>query len=179
MDIKLKPDAEIRENVLMNKVYTKLHKALCDMQATNIGISFPNHKIKLGNVIRAHSVDLRLKELQGSNWLGGLVGYCEISEILPVPGKVKYRTVSRKQANMTAAKLRRLKKRGSITNAEVKKYKAKMFAQGLGNPYVELKSLSNGHMHRRYIEFGDLKERPVEGVFDKFGLSKVTTIPWF
>jgi len=37
-DIKINPDAEMRENVLLNKVYAKLHKALHTLKATDIGI---------------------------------------------------------------------------------------------------------------------------------------------
>jgi len=80
---------------------------------------------------------------------------------------------------MTESKLRRLIKRGSISEEEVKQYRIKMFQGGLENPYVELKSMSNGQMHRRFIEFGELQDKSVEGRFDFFGLSKEATIPWF
>ncbi|MEE9356016.1 MAG: type I-F CRISPR-associated endoribonuclease Cas6/Csy4 [Methylococcaceae bacterium] len=80
---------------------------------------------------------------------------------------------------MTEAKLRRLIKRGSITEDEIKTYKAKMFQQGLDNPYLELESTSNGHKHRRYLQFGEIIAEPVAGKFDQFGLSKTTTVPWF
>ena len=106
-------------------------------------------------------------------------GYCNVSDILPVPDLVQYRTVSRKQSNMTQSKFNRLIKRGSITEAEAKQYKAKMFTKGLDNPYLELQSGSNGHKHRRYIEFGELLDNPVAGEFDQFGLSKTATVPWF
>lgn len=179
IDIQIKPDAEMRENVLLNKVYTKLHKALFSLKSTDIGISFPKYKVLLGDVIRIHGAANRLSELQNTNWLGGLVGYCEATKIQQIPNDVDYRTVSRKQVNMTSAKLRRLIKRGSISDEEAKKYKAKMFAQGIDNPYLELDSISNGNTHRRYIDFGDHQEFPVAGEFDQFGLSKNTTVPWF
>ena len=179
MDIRIKPDAEMRENVLLNKVYTKFHKALCDLKATDIGISFPKYRVKLGEVIRIHASSDRLKELQMMNWLGGLSGYCDVSDILPVPEQVKYRVISRVQSNMTEAKLRRLMKRGSIAAEEARAYKAKMFAQGMDNPYLELESRSNGHKHRRYLQFGELLDSYTEGEFDQFGLSKTASIPWF
>ena len=179
MDIRIKPDAEMRENVLLNKVYTKFHKALCDLKATDIGISFPKYRVKLGEVVRIHASSDRLKELQTMNWLGGLSGYCDASDVLPVPEQVKYRVISRVQSNMTEAKLRRLIKRGSILPEQIKVYKAKMFAAGLDNPYLELQSNSNGHKHRRFVQFGDLSSTQVEGEFDQFGLSKTASIPWF
>ncbi len=179
INIQIQPDAEMRENVLLNKVYTKLHKALHELKSTALGVSFPHYQIKLGDVIRIHGNTTDIEQLQSNNWLGGLSGYCKISPINQIPDNVKYRTVSRKQTNMSPAKLRRLVKRGSISANDVKKYKAKMFTQSLDNPYFELESTSNGHKHRRFIEFGSLTETSVEGEFDQFGLSKVATIPWF
>ena len=179
IDLKIKPDAEMRENLLFNKIYAKLHKALSTMQSNDIGVSFPKYRIKLGDTIRIHGSQDRLNVLQGMAWLGGLSGYCDVSECLPVPNGVKHRVISRKQCNMTEAKLRRLQKRGSITAEASKEYKAKMFTQGLDNPYLELESASNGHKHRRYIQFSELVDDQVKGEFDQFGLSKKATIPWF
>jgi len=179
IDILIKPDSEMRLNVLLNTVYTKLHKILHDSQSVNIGISFPKYEITLGNVLRIHGDDSVLKNLHGFDWLGGIKGYCQVSEIKPIPVEVKFRTVSRKQSTMSPSKLRRLVKRGSISEDDVSEYRAKMFKKGLDNPYVELMSGSNGHRHRRYIDFGPLLERPVTGDFDQFGLSKSATIPWF
>ncbi len=179
VDIKIKSDAEMRENLLLNKAYSKFHKALFSLNTTEIGVSFPKFKILLGSIIRLHGTETQLAELQQSNWLGGLSGYCDVSPIQSVPSNVKYRTISRIQANMTEAKLRRLIKRGSISAEEKKGYKAKMFQQGLDNPYFELQSSSNGHKHRRYIQFGELLDKSVTGKFDQFGLSKTATVPWF
>ncbi|PYD07066.1 type I-F CRISPR-associated endoribonuclease Cas6/Csy4, partial [Pseudomonas syringae pv. pisi] len=47
------------------------------------------------------------------------------------------------------------------------------------NPYIELVSVSNGQRHRRYIEFGELFNEPITGLFDQFGLSNSATVPWF
>nr|WP_024592164.1 type I-F CRISPR-associated endoribonuclease Cas6/Csy4 [Pseudoalteromonas sp. TB13] len=163
IDITLQPDAEMRENVLLNKVYTKLHKALFDEQSTNIGISFPTYKILLGRAIRIHGDMNALTKLQTVNWLGGLSGYCKVSDILPIPEQVQYRVISRKQSTMTNAKLNRLIKRNTISAEEIKAYKAKMFTKGLDNPYFELESGSTGHLHRRYIQFGNLLPNAIGG----------------
>lgn len=179
INVQIKPDAEMRENVLLNKVYTKFHKALSIMKATDIGVSFPKYKIILGDIIRLHGSYKRLLELQETNWLGGLNGYCNVSEVLIIPDAISNRKVSRKQPNMTAAKLRRLIKRNSISSEEIKKYKAKMFNYGLDNPYLELESITNGNKHRRYIQFSELSDKALTGKFDQFGLSKTATIPWF
>lgn len=179
IDVKLKPDAEMRENVLMNMVCTKLHKALFDLNSAVIGVSFPDYQLKLGSRIRLHGSTVDLENLQSQNWLGGLIGYCAVANVAKIPAQVQYRIISRIQSNMTQAKLNRLLKRGTIAPEQVRDYKAKLFSCGLDNPYMELESNSNGHKHRRYIKFGELKSSPSEGTFDYFGLSKTATVPWF
>ncbi len=179
IDITLRADAEIPINRLLNTVYTSFHKALCDLNSTTIGVSFPRYQITLGNLMRIHGVLSDLNDLQRLDWLGGMRAYCEVSEIKLVPDTVQFRTIKRKQTTMSQAKLKRLVKRGSITENELKQYKAKMFTKGLEHPYLELISGSNGHKHRRYIEFGELIDHSVTGQFDQFGLSKTATVPWF
>jgi len=179
IDIRIKPDAEMRQNVLLNKVYTKLHKTLWELNSSDIGISFPEWKVLLGKVIRVHSSQARLEQLQAKNWLGGLSGYCHVSVTQAIPQQVLYRRISRARSNMSQSKLNRLIKRGSISPSETKAYRAKMFASGIDNPYLELESSSNGHKHRRYVQFSELLDKAKSGKFDSFGLSKEATIPWF
>ena len=179
LDIHILPDPEFKETVLMNALHTKLHKALCDLESTTIGVSFPNNERTLGDRLRLHGSAEVLDKLQCQSWIGGMSGYCLQSDIQPVPSDSKFRNISRQQPTMSPAKLKRLFKRGSITDDEVKQYKVKMFAKGLDNPYLEIVSGSNGQRHRRYIEFGPLLDNPIKGAFDQFGLSKIATIPWF
>ncbi len=179
IDIKLMPKKEIRENVLLNQVYTSFHKRLYDLKSNDIAVSFPEYRLKLGRLFRIHGSKEALEKLQAKEWLGKYAEFCKVSNIEVIPEKVQYRTVSRVQQNMTEAKLRRLIKRGNIPEEDIKKYRIKMFQGGLDNPYVELVSMSNGQRHRRFIEFGELQEVEVKGEFDLFGLSKVSTIPWF
>ncbi len=189
LDIKIKPDAEMQENWLLNKVCTKLHKAIFDLSATDIGISFPQSDKKLGCIIRIHSTQGRLNKLQNLNWLGGLSGYCKVGDILPVPDKVDgYLTVSRIRQNMSISKMQKrithqkatgcLKTDDDIKAYE-KQYKAKMFKTGLDNPYLELQSTSTGNKYRIYIAFGAIQKQPASGEFNKFGLSPTATVPIF
>jgi len=179
IDIKIIPNKEIRENVLLNQVYTAFHKRLYDLKSTDIAVSFPEYRLKLGKVFRIHGTKEALKKLNEKDWLGKYNAFCKIAKIESIPEITKYRTVSRIQQNMTEAKLRRLIKRGSIPEEDIKKYRIKMFQGGLDNPYVELVSMSNGKLHRRFIEFGELQDSEIKGEFDLFGLSKVSTIPFF
>lgn len=180
IDLHFQADEEVPIYFIRNKVFAKLHKALYELEENTIGISFPNYKTKLGDILRIHGEQSNLTVLQQKNWLGGLAGYCDVGEVLLIPVAVKgYRTISRVRSNMSNAKLQRLKKRGSITVEEMKRYDIKMIKTFLTNPYLELESTSNGHKHRRYLQFGVLVSEPVVGKFDSFGLSKTATVPWF
>lgn len=181
IDINLFPDAEIPGPVLMNSVFSKLHKALCDLSTTTIGVSFPKARVTLCNLLRIHGTESDLSNLMSKNWLGRISGYCSISQVTQVPDSVKYRTVSRKHFTKSAAKLRRQRKRGNLTESQLADYQDKMTSQYEKTvlPYLDLTSGSNGHRHRRFIELGPLLDSPEPGQFDQFGLSKTATIPWF
>ena len=179
IDIKLFPNKEIRENVLLNQVYTAFHKRLYELKSDTIGVSFPEYHLKLGKLFRIHGSKDDLQILQAKEWLGKYSTYCKVSDIKNIPDEVQYRSISRIQQNMTQAKLRRLIKRGSIPDDEIKAYKIKMMQGGLDNPYVELISMSNGKLHRRFLNFSELQSVENKGKFDFFGLSKEATIPWF
>lgn len=178
-DILLLPDPEFPATVLMNAVFAKLHKALHDSGSSTIGVSFPHSNRTLGDVLRLHGSDSDLQQLRQRHWLGGMSGYCQFSAIRPVPDDAKHRKVSRRQANMSQAKLKRLQRRGSISDGEAEQYRIKMASQRLTGPYLELQSVSNGQKHRRYLEFGPLQDDPIRGEFDHFGLSRGGTVPWF
>ena len=179
IDISLRPKSGMQVYLLMNQVYSKLHKALFVMVASEIGVSFPNYQSNLGSVLRLHSDKAALVGLQSLDWLSGLQIYCHVSLIKDVPKKCKYRVVSRIQNNMSKAKLRRLIKRGSISEHEILAYKSQMQSTVMNYPFVELKSMSNGQKHRRYIKLSSLYDNEVKGKFDSFGLSKSATVPWF
>lgn len=180
IDVTIKPDDEMRENLLLNTVFTKLHKALCDLRTDKIGVSFPLYRVLLGKKIRIHSSEDQLNQLQAKKWIGALSGYCEFTEISKISNNVQYRTVSRWQGSMSKSNYQRLLRRGTITADKAGEYKAKMLRQQMTElPYLEMQSGSNGHKHRRYLKMGELLDQPVEGAFNQFGLSKTATIPWF
>jgi CRISPR-associated endonuclease Csy4 len=179
LDIRILPDPEFKETILINAIYSKFHRALFDLRSTTIGVSFPRYQVTLGNLMRVHGTAEWLDKLQSFNWIGGMSSYCQISEFNYVPSDTKFRTISRKQTTMSQSKLNRLIKRSSIAEEDIEQYKAKMYSKRLDNPYIELTSGSNGQKHRRYIAFGELLDHPVAGKFDQFGLSKTATVPWF
>jgi CRISPR-associated endonuclease Csy4 len=179
LDIILKPDAELREAELSSKVFTKLHKGLVTLKTNQIGISFPEVKVKLGLIYRLHGDIDKLTELQELNWLGPLIGYCKVSDVLSIPNAVKYRNIKEKRSNLSSSTLRRLIARGSIDKDGEKRYKIKMLSNSFDNPYLDILSSSTGQVYRKFFEFGDILAEPVDGSFDSYGLSKDATIPWF
>ena len=179
IDIQLQPDAKMRENVLLNRVYSKLHNALCHLKTHDIGVSFPDYQQRLECLLRLHGTQQSLDRLQGLNWLAGLQNFCQISPITATPTPSHHRVLSRQQCNLTKAKLRRLIKRESIPAHEIQHYRAKMFQQGLTTPYVELNSHSSQQDYRLYIKFSEISDIAVIGKFNHFGLSRSATVPWF
>ncbi len=184
IDIELFPKKELRENILLNQLYTEFHRRLCDLDSTDIGVSFPKYKKILGDVFRIHGKEEALGRLQSEEWIKKYSKNYHVSKIASIPKEIKYRTISRVQQTMSQSKLRRLIKRaeegkGGIKNEDIKKYKIKMFQGGLDNPFVELISGSSKQRYRLFIEFGDFQDTKVKEKFDTFGLSKTSTVPWF
>lgn len=179
IDMTLFPDAEFPSTVLLNSLYSKLHKALYDLSSTSIGVSFPKYEATLGNVLRIHGTTKDLERLMSLKWVGAMNDYCNISKIERVPPNTTYRHFKRQQTNMSQSKLRRLVKRGTLKSDTVKNYKSKMTEQFIQAPYVELKSASTGQTYRRYIKIGEISKEQIIGNFDHFGLSKNATVPWF
>jgi CRISPR-associated endonuclease Csy4 len=189
VEIKLQPDAEFSSPVLMNALFSKLHKVLFDMQSNDIGVSFPDYGKILGERVRIHGEESRLKALCVKDWIQRMRDYCQVGPIQKAPEEISYRVFSRRQEKMNSSRLKRLLarqekgKRGTRTNLtekSIEKYKQEMLvSKQNAMPYLELKSNSNGNVHRRYIQFGELSDTPVQGKFDTFGLSKTATVPWF
>ncbi|PJD94428.1 MAG: type I-F CRISPR-associated endoribonuclease Cas6/Csy4 [Legionella sp.] len=179
IDIIIPSNQEFAIPVLLNAIYSKLHKRLCDLHTTNIGVSFPKYKITLGDKLRIHGSLESLSNLQYLPWLGSLNDYCQVSKIIPVPKDIQFRNICRSQANIKLSKLNRLLRRGSITEKDAQDYLVAITNISIKTPYVETTSSSNGHKYKRHIKLGELRSTPMTGEFDQFGLSKTATIPWF
>jgi CRISPR-associated endonuclease Csy4 len=164
---------DIRVNNIqdMNIKYSKLHKALFDLSADNIGVSFPSmNKNTLGNVMRIHGDKKALSVLKD---IFPYYLLCEIEDVSPDAEYCIYRRV---KMNMSQSKLRRLLKRGTITTNNTKKYIEKMNKGKLDIPYLEIKSNSTGQIYRRYISCIKCNKN-MNGLFDFFGMSETKTVP--
>ena len=170
IDIRLRPDPDFAPAMLMGALYNKLHRALFDLQATDLGVSFPGHKHgvrarTLGDHLRLHGTQARLGQLMGADWLTGMRDHTQVSEVLAVPANSQHFIVARKQFNT-----------GSPSRA--KRY-AKLAARRIELPFVQINSRSTQQRFSLFIEHGKPQEKPVAGSFNHYGLSPDATVPWF
>lgn len=181
LEIKVLPDPEFKETVLMNALFSKLHRTLVAMRSTEIGVSFPDVKKKsLGTCLRLHGTLATLNNLVASGWLKGMRDYTVQTDIEPIPPDSKHRRIRRLQSKSNIDRLlRRSVAKGWLTEAEIEEKKTKMQRQLLQLPFLQLKSLSTSQTFRLFIEHGEIQSEPISGVFNAYGLSSSATVPWF
>lgn len=163
----------------MNALVAKLHRGLSLNKLDKIGISFPNHHKILGNTLRLHGTLESLNNLRDQNWYKGLTDYITMTNPERIPDHVQYRCVSRKQRKSAHNKRTRVINKGWLNEAQALEKFPDQQDQKLKEPYAEIRSLSTNSIMRLYIDHGELREAPQQGVFSSYGLSKEATIPWF
>lgn len=179
-DIRVLEDPEFSEAMLMAALFAKLHRALGAYGEGDIGVSFPQAAKTLGNTIRLHGSQQALSAIAATSWLKGLRDYTECSDILAVPEKVAYRTVSRVQVKSSAERLRRRSvKKGWLTEEQARLQILDANEQRTSLPFIVLKSLSTEQMFHLFIRQGELQTQPTTGKFSSYGLSATATVPWF
>ncbi|RWR00500.1 CRISPR-associated protein Csy4 [[Pantoea] beijingensis] len=179
-DIRVLPDPEFSDTMLMAALFAKLHRALGARNRGDIGVSFPQHNTLLGNVMRLHGTQAALTELEAMAWRKGLRDYCETTAVMQVPEKVQYRTVSRVQVKSSAARLmRRSVRKGWLTAQEAEQKRLVTDEQRTSLPFIAMNSLSTGQAFRLFIRHGEPGTQAIAGDFSSYGLSASATIPWF
>ncbi|NIY47472.1 type I-F CRISPR-associated endoribonuclease Cas6/Csy4 [Cedecea colo] len=179
-DIRVLPDPEFQESMLMAALFAKLHRALGGRKKGDIGVSFPEHNRSPGGVLRLHGKQTALKELEATGWRAGLNDYCTASSVLPVPAIKGWRKVTRVQVKSSPERLlRRSVRKGWITEEEAQHRLSAMQEKRSKLPFIQLKSLSNGQAFRLFIHHSDLQEQQISGNFSNYGFSDGATIPWF
>ncbi len=189
-DITLLPDPETDLYFLWQKVYQQMHLALVeqkdDQGQVRIGFSFPNYQYSkamkhLGSKLRVFANSkLELEKLGIDKWLGRLTDYVHVTQIREVPeGVEEYVCFSRKQvkANPEALARRRSKRKNEPIEKAIQHYDG-FQPKNICLPFVRLKSLSSQNEIKIYIE-KKVQREPKEGVYGTYGLSSVTTVPWF
>ena len=179
-DIRVLEDPEFKESMLMAALFAKLHRALGAYGEGDIGVSYPRAEKILGDTIRLHGSQQALSAIAATPWLKGLRDYTQCSDILAVPEKVAYRTVSRVQVKSSAERLRRRSvKKGWLTEEQARLQILDANEQRTSLPFIVLKSLSTEQMFHLFIRLGELQTQPTTGKFSSYGLSATATVPWF
>jgi len=182
LDIKLLPDPEFSQSMLMNALYAKLHRALVNLKNTDMGISFPFYdeaKPCLGGRLRLHGSEEILNKLMQQPWLNGMRDHVRVGSVLPVPETSELIQVKRVQAKSNVERLRRRRmKRHQLTEAEVKEILPDGTEERLKLPFLTVKSYSTAQTFRFFIKQTRVSEGQI-GQFNAYGFSLSATLPYF
>jgi len=179
IDIKLLPDLEIDETALLSNLFSKLHRTLARYGDGNIGVSFPKANKFLGSTLRLHGTESKLSGLMAIAWLKGLGDYSKISTLQPIPNDVKHCTVTRIQAKSAFNKRKRSVAKGWLSEEEALAKIPDDQQKTLKLPYIQLNSLTSGQTMRVYVKQSQPVSSATAGKFSRYGLSRITTVPWF
>jgi CRISPR-associated endonuclease Csy4 len=187
-EITLFPNEEIPTYFLWEKLYQQLHFALVEVKQPDegvpVGVSFPDFNKQfnhLGCKLRIFAKEkLELKNLNITEWLSRLKDYVTIADIENIPEKVeRYACFKRCQPKINNARLaRRMAKRKNISYELALSHFKSRTKQMSKLPFISLKSHSSDNRFRLFIEKKE-RVRPVPGLFNSYGLSNNTTVPWF
>lgn len=190
-EIKIMPNPKVPLNMVQQQVFRQLHLALADLKEKaphlSIGVSFPEYigsgsKKRLGRTIRLFAKDKKtFFMLYLLKYFRDLMKSVRISQVNFLPKeKIKgYAVFSRKQVATSAERLarHRIKTRNDMDmETAIKYYEGRV--KMLHLPFVLMKSASNGHHFRLFIDM-KLVEKPVKGEFTTYGLSYDATVPLF
>lgn len=184
LDLEVRQDPETAPHHIMSNLFGRLHRALVQLSAQDIGASFPrhdNHKPALGRHMRLHGPANSLNGLIETDWLRGLTDYVRVSDIQEVPKDTRYRLVSRMQVKSNVERLRRraMKRHGWDEKAASERIPASV-EQRLKLPFLTLSSASTSQSSfRLFVQHGPLLDEPEQGSFSSYGLGQTATIPWF
>ncbi len=182
-ELQLLPDPEFASSLLMNALFSKLHRALVSAGEGRIGVSFPDiekNSGTLGERLRLHGSSADLMRLQSTNWLSGMRDHLIVSEIQAVPANTSHRVVSRIQAKSSPERQRRRAiRRLGLSEEEAVNYIPDSAAKRLRLPSLSLASQSTGQQFRLFIAHQPLQAQATPGEFSAYGLSQNGTIPWF
>lgn len=182
------PDAEANLGFIWQKAYQQIHVALVENKTvsgnSNIAVSLPKYGDKafpLGDKLRLISeMEDKLQKLDIGKWLDRLTDYAHVTSIKEVPQSVtEFVCFSRKQFNTNIERLarRRVKRKGGSFEESLKHY-ADFQDKETTLPFINVNSLHSGEKFRLFIEQSK-EQKPVEGEFSCYGLSKTATVPWF
>jgi len=183
IEFALRPDPEFVPHQLMAALYAKLHRALVVAGHGRIGVSFPDvneSERRLGDRLRLHASQPDLLALMQAGWLGGMHDHVDCIGPSRVPPQAQHRNVRRVQTDSNPERLRRRLIRRHQIDADAARERIPDSAGAfLKLPFLQMHSGSTGLRFRLFIEHGALQQTPSAGTFSTYGLSPITTVPWF
>lgn len=183
IDIHLLPDPEFSQAHLMNALYAKLHRALVQLQSSNIGVSFPGYSLHpktLGQIMRLHGSESALQTLLTSDWLRGMRDHTQLSAIAAAPAQAEHRQLQRRQFKTSAERLRRRRMQRKGETAEQAHAAIPDHVERQPDlPFAQLRSSSTGQSFHLFLALSKAQPEPLQGPFNTYGLSTAATIPWF
>lgn len=183
IDITLLPDPEFSHAHLLGALVAKLHRALVQMQASDIGISFPRYSPRpraLGAVLRLHGTEAALQRLMAQPWLQGMRDHVQLTALLPAPPDAPRWLVGRRQFKTSADRLRRrrMRRKGETPEQAIAAIPDSVERQP-DLPFVQLRSASTGQPFCLFINQTPAQEDAALDRFNTYGLSVGSTVPWF
>lgn len=164
----------------MSALFSKLHRGLVDAGQGEIGVSFPQIQKTPGEILRLHGSDAALQRLMNHSWLNGMRDHIAVTEIQPVPSAVSYAAFGRYQpSNSADRKRRRSVRKGWLSEEEALQRIPDQQPEKVTLPYLMLRSNTNRHSFRLYIQRSALSATPVNGRFNQYGMSSTATVPVF
>lgn len=184
LEIRLLPDPEFAPTVLMNALFSKLHRALAAQGGGKIGVSFPDVEAKkpaLGQRLRLHGNQTDLVALMASNWLVGMRDHTAVTDIAEVPAHAKARVVRRvhEKSSLERQRRRKVARKGVSAEQARELLPDSVVIKPLKLPYVMVSSQSTGQKFRLFVEHLAVQDQAVAGIFSAYGLSPTATVPWF
>ncbi|MBA6412060.1 type I-F CRISPR-associated endoribonuclease Cas6/Csy4 [Parahaliea sp. F7430] len=183
LDIKLLPDPDFIPSMLMNALFSKLHRVLVERRELNVAVSFPEYSLNplgLGNCLRLYGKQGDLDSLQDTGWLTGMRDHVVYRDVQPVPSNTEYVEVRRVQARSNVERLvRRSAKRKGISEEQAREAYQNAQPKMLRLPFISLNSQSSGRRFSLFIEQGRPQKESKAGEFNRYGISQTATVPWF
>lgn len=183
LEIQLQPDPDFVPAMLMNALFSKLHRALVENPQLAVAVSFPEYSLSplgLGSCLRLHGKQQDLKSLQDTSWLIGMRDHVTCQEIQAAPSNAKQILVKRVQSKSNIERLiRRNAKRKNISEEEARRNYQATEPKTLRLPFVNLNSQSSGQKFSLFIKQSKPHTKPQAGEFNRYGLSQTATVPWF
>lgn len=182
LDIRLLPDPEVAPSHLMNALFGRLHRALVEMESSDIGISFPAMGLGatgVGTCLRLHGPVAALRKLMDLDWLKGLRDHVDAGRIDLVPEGAGHLVVRRVQAKSNPERLRRRQmKRKGWTDDQARTAVPDSVAEFLKLPYLTVGSFSTGQRFRLFVK-QRAADQPMAGSFNAYGFSASASLPNF